>query len=401
MLTVGSLFSGIGGLEKGLEDTGGFRTVWQCEIEPYPSAVLRKHWPGIPNLGDITKVRWEDVKRPDLICGGFPCQDISWAGKGAGIEKGARSSLWFEYAKAIRILRPRYALMENVPALTHRGLSRVLASLAEIGYDAEWFHLSAADVGAWHKRERIFILAYTDNGHGRQEKEICTRRDAVIAGGDEVPDGSSEGLERTTGRERGRPPEAHNEVPDPKGEREIAAQQSGQRDGIIQVRETPKRMHDCYYEWCDKCENSVCCCPEYIRSVPNSDHNGAFGQARSEEGRRRMQAESCYGRGEVPNLHNAGLEGKPHAGGFGFGGAQFHELVARCRGENRAGIWAVEPRLDRVANGVPRRMDRIKCLGNSVVPQVAEAVGRLILEFDKEVYHAAIPRRPVRNDPQG
>lgn len=161
MLTVGSLFSGIGGLERGLEATGGFKTIWQCEIDPYASAVLKKHWPEVPNLGDITKVRWEDVKRPDVICGGFPCQDISVAGKGAGIKEGTRSGLWSEYAKAIRILRPKYALIENVSILTKRGLDIVLSDLAKAGYDAEWRDIRASDVGAPHRRERESLLLPT------------------------------------------------------------------------------------------------------------------------------------------------------------------------------------------------------------------------------------------------
>lgn len=162
MLAVGSLFSGIGGIELGLERTGGFKTIWNCEVDDYASAVLRKHWPDIPNLGDITKVKWENVQRPDTICGGFPCQDISIAGKGRGIVEGKRSGLWSEFAKAIRILRPRYALVENVPMLADRGLWLVLADLAEMGYDAEWGIVSASDVGANHRRERLFVVAYAD-----------------------------------------------------------------------------------------------------------------------------------------------------------------------------------------------------------------------------------------------
>ena len=160
MMSVGSLFSGIGGLEYGLERTGSFKTIWNCEIEAYPSAVLKKHWSDVPNLGDITKVKWDEVKKPDVICGGFPCQDISVAGKGAGIKDGKRSGLWREFAKAIRVLRPKYALIENVPMLVKRGLHVVLEDLAEIGYDAEWKIISAAECGAPHKRERLFVIAY-------------------------------------------------------------------------------------------------------------------------------------------------------------------------------------------------------------------------------------------------
>src|SRR3990167_11328772 len=111
MITVGSLFSGIGGIEYGLEKTEGFRTIWFVENYRYASAVLRKHWPAIPNLGDITKIEWEKVEKPDMLTGWFPCQDISIAGKRKGINA-ERSGLWKEYAKAIRILRPKYALIE-------------------------------------------------------------------------------------------------------------------------------------------------------------------------------------------------------------------------------------------------------------------------------------------------
>lgn len=175
MLTVGSLFSGIGGIELGLERTNGFKTIWNCELDEYASKVLKKHWANVPNLGDITQVNWSEVEKPDLICGGFPCQDISIAGKGVGLEKGKRSGLWKEFAKAVRILRPEFALVENVSMLVHRGLDVVLRDLAEAGYDAEWFTLRASDVGAPHKRERIFIVAHFDEfrrgmgwGNGRE-----------------------------------------------------------------------------------------------------------------------------------------------------------------------------------------------------------------------------------------
>ena len=151
MLTVGSLFSGIGGLELGLEVTGHFQTIWQVENDDYARKILEKHWSDIPRYGDIRKINWSRIKKPDVLCGGFPCQDISIAGKGVGIT-GKRSGLWAEYAKAIRILRPKFALIENVSALTNRGLNVVLADLAKIGYDAEWYNISASAVGALHQR---------------------------------------------------------------------------------------------------------------------------------------------------------------------------------------------------------------------------------------------------------
>ena len=159
MLTVGSLFTGIGGIDLGLERTGRFKISWMVEVDEFCRRILKKHWPEVPCYGDIRAVDWSAVPRVDMLCGGFPCQDISCANPhGKGIE-GARSGLWKEYARAIGVLRPRYALVENVPALVRKGLDVVLADLASLGYDAEWINLSASDVGAPHRRERVFIVA--------------------------------------------------------------------------------------------------------------------------------------------------------------------------------------------------------------------------------------------------
>ena len=182
-MTFGSLFSGIGGLDLGFE-RAGFTPLWFCEIEPYPRSILKKHWPEVPCYEDVTILSYtmrigcgeesraqqrterisengeaKRIERPDVLIGGFPCQDISMAGKGAGLD-GARSGLWWEFHRLIGEFRPRYAVMENVAALVVRGLPEVLGSLSEIGYDAEWTIVSAASVGAPHIRERIFIVAY-------------------------------------------------------------------------------------------------------------------------------------------------------------------------------------------------------------------------------------------------
>jgi DNA (cytosine-5)-methyltransferase 1 len=158
--TFGSLFAGIGGLDLGLE-RAGWECRWQVEIDDYYRRVLTKHWPDVPKFGDIRTVGGGELERVDLICGGFPCQDISYSGKGVGIG-GGRSGLWSEYVRLIRLLRPRYVLVENVAALLDRGLGRVLGDLAESGYDAEWDCLPASAFGAPHQRERIFLVAYPD-----------------------------------------------------------------------------------------------------------------------------------------------------------------------------------------------------------------------------------------------
>lgn len=166
MLRVLDLFSGIGGFSLGLERTGGFETVAFCEIEEFPRRVLAKHWPGVPIYDDVRTLTAErlaaDGIAVDVICGGFPCQDISSAGRKVGIG-GERSGLWTHYARLIGEIRPRYVLVENVAALLARGLSVVLGDLARLGYDAEWDSIRASDVGLPHERARVWIVAYPDD----------------------------------------------------------------------------------------------------------------------------------------------------------------------------------------------------------------------------------------------
>ena len=169
-MRIGSLFSGgCGGLELGLERAGVGHVVWQCEIDAAARRNLARHWPGVVQHKDVREVTSETAERVDVICGGFPCVDLSFAGKGAGLQ-GARSGLWFEYLRVVRELRPRFVVIENVPALLVRGLDVVLSGLAESGYDAIWFTLRASDVGATHRRERLFIVAYR-NGEGESQPE--------------------------------------------------------------------------------------------------------------------------------------------------------------------------------------------------------------------------------------
>ena len=172
---IGSLFSGIGGLELGLERAGLGRVVWQVEQDNYCRQVLAKHWPDAVRFEDVRSAGAGGLEPVDLICGGFPCQDLSVAGSGEGLD-GDRSGLWFEYARIIRELLPRFVVVENVPALTFRGLDRVLGSLAGLGYSARWGVLSAQDVGAPHLRRRLFIVAWREmadasNKHAQQHRK--------------------------------------------------------------------------------------------------------------------------------------------------------------------------------------------------------------------------------------
>jgi DNA (cytosine-5)-methyltransferase 1 len=162
-VTIGSLFSGIGGLELGIERATGARTIWQVEIDPYCRAVLAKHWPDARRYEDVRTIGAE-VERPDIICGGFPCQNLSSSASMHGGRTGLHgeaSGLWHEYARAVRVLRPRFVFVENVPDLVDLGLDEVLGALAALGYDAEWGVFSHLEVGGWTNRERLFLLAHT------------------------------------------------------------------------------------------------------------------------------------------------------------------------------------------------------------------------------------------------
>jgi DNA (cytosine-5)-methyltransferase 1 len=229
--TVGSLFSGIGGLDLGLE-RAGMKVVWQSEIDPFACKVLKKHWPEVVNHGDIKQIDWATVEPVDIICGGYPCQPFSTAGKRKGTDDPRH--LWPWVKTAISELRPQYAILENVRGHLTMGGLQVVGELAEIGYDAEWRVISAAGVGAPHRRERVIILAY-----------------------------------------------------------------------------------------------------------PNS--------SRWEGGVRTQKTRQAFSR-----FNDSGT-------------------IERWRAQ-----WITEPRMDRVAHGIPKRMDKLRGLGNAVVPQVAEYIGRLI-----------------------
>lgn len=187
-MRVGSLFSGYRGLDMAVEQFFGAETVWWSDIDKGAIKINQHHWPDQPNLGDITKVDWSDVEPVDILTGGFPCQDLSHAGKRAGLRPGTRSGLWSHMAYAISQLRPRYVIAENVRGLLSasadssveqcawcvggagdgephlRALGAVLGDLAELGYDTQWVGLRAADVGAPHGRFRVFITAADTRG---------------------------------------------------------------------------------------------------------------------------------------------------------------------------------------------------------------------------------------------
>jgi DNA (cytosine-5)-methyltransferase 1 len=267
-LRVLDLFSGIGGFSLGLE-RAGMRTVAFCEIDPFCREILGKHWPSVPIYSDIRELSAQHLTANgigiDVICGGFPCQDISLAGKGAGID-GARSGLWSEYARLIGEVRPRYVIVENVAALLARGIDRVLGNLAALGYDAEWHCIPAAAVGAPHRRDRLWIVAYPCGDQLRHEPGWLSgaRGSDPSISGDDGEEGS---------------------LADPSGDRRAPKRQ----------RSTPR-----YFDGSDQLQGWETC-------------------------------------------------------------------------------WLIEPDVGRVAHGVPARLDRLRALGNAVVPQIPEIIGRAIM----------------------
>lgn len=169
-LTIVDLFSGIGGFSLGLEATGHFKTIAFCEREPYCQAVLARHWPEVPCHDDIRTIPATDYTGANIVTAGFPCQDISLAGKGAGLA-GERSGLFWDTLTAIRDIRPEVVLLENVAALLVRGLDAVVYELATLGYDVEWHCIPAGFLGAPHWRDRVWIIAHTlgDGLQGKRE----------------------------------------------------------------------------------------------------------------------------------------------------------------------------------------------------------------------------------------
>jgi len=173
-LTFGSLFAGIGGLDLGLE-RAGMECKWQVEIDDYCQKVLAKHWPDITLYGDVHNVGNHNLEAIDLICGGFPCQDVSQQGLRKGITKGTRSGLWFEFHRIIEEMQPQWAIIENVRGLLSidngAGFGTVLRDLATIRYNAEWACFPASAFGAHHKRYRVFIVAYPQSRNVQPPKQ--------------------------------------------------------------------------------------------------------------------------------------------------------------------------------------------------------------------------------------
>ena len=342
-LTVGSLFSGIGGIDLGLE-RAGMTVKWQSEIDPFACKVLKKHWPNIPNLGNIKEINWRETEKVDVICGGYPCQPFSTAGKRNGEEDPRH--LWPWVREAISELRPQYAILENVRGHLSLGGLSVIGELASIGYDAEWRVISAASVGANHKRDRIVIVAYPS--------ELFS---------DGSNNNSRVGMESETVPELGNSG-GSTDVADADGERRFI----GRFNNKTRIVDSRSQKGD---------------------DVANTDDSGSRTSERrvdcdwSEEIKERQFAQSGFS-GCSSNVADTQKQcGNGRRNGDIFGQSATDWIQGKVRGKGCHGRftnWEVEPDVGRVAHGVPSRVDRLRGLGNAVVPQVAEIVGRLILQ---------------------
>jgi DNA (cytosine-5)-methyltransferase 1 len=287
------LFAGIGGFSLGLERAGLTRPAGFVEIDPFCQRVIARHWPDAPIHSDVTTREFIEGEA-DVITAGFPCQDVSLAGKRAGLS-GARSGLYRHVVRAVRMVRPRVALLENVAALLCGGMGAVLGDLAEVGYDAEWHCIPACAIGAPHRRDRVWIIA---NPGGEQHQ------------GDRAP------LSGAIAAELSR----------------AAADAAGSDDWL------------------------------------------------SAAGTRERQESEFGGRALAPDVADAMCDDEQgiFAGGADAKGRQ--GPLERSSGPcgDGAGWWAVEPDVGRVGHGIPARVDRLRSLGNAVVPQVVEVIGRAL-----------------------
>ena len=415
------LFSGIGGFALAAE------TVWRneldlvafCEIDPYCHKVLNKNFPQVPIHEDIKILDGTAFKDIDLLTGGFPCQDISVAGRGEGLS-GDRSYLWFEMLRIIRDVRPRYALVENVPMLTSRGGTRVLADLAEIGYNAEWTIISARDVGARHLRKRIWIVAYPDSELRRRRRAIrasredqegqlrsqkkgkvsydvrseAVRRSTLRGETGDISDSASTGTGQndrrvwtgTGGTNGGKNTEkASGNIPNSdnsgsgtsryetdkdrqkenKGREEFTqSEPSGHSTKVSDT--TVKRLQGTIGEEHERTGERPA---KRSGEVSNSDIHGEEWD-KSKDRKRRRSLQVCT---EVSHSDSQRLQGSEKTGDTQEEGKKPQDqfLTRLSRGET---YWETEPNIRRVANGVPSRVDRIKGLGNAIVPQVATVI---------------------------
>ena len=201
-LRIGSLFSGMGGLDMAVESVfPGARPVWFCEFDDGPSKILARHWPDVPNLRDVTTIDWSEVPPIDVLTGGYPCQPFSAAGRRKGADD--ERHLWPYVREAVRVLRPRFVLLENVAGHRSLGFDRVLGDLAEDGVDVRWTSVRASDVGAPHHRERLFILAVPAGEDVGNSDGVGTTGGRVVGPSGSAPAASTTDLGDAADSDRG------------------------------------------------------------------------------------------------------------------------------------------------------------------------------------------------------
>ncbi|ANS03868.1 site-specific DNA methylase [uncultured Mediterranean phage uvDeep-CGR2-AD3-C76] len=317
-LTVGSLFSGIGGFDLGLE-RAGMVVKWQVERDLWCQKVLAKHWPDVPRYTNVEDVG-SNLECVDLICGGFPCQPVSVAGDQKGISDDRW--LWPEFRRIVGVLRPRYVLVENVPGLFAanggHAFGEVIGDLADLGYDCEWTVLSAADVGAPHLRKRVWIVADAD-AYGRDPKSDGQGRESRSSFGSTV----ALGERRVDQRRR-------------LGQEPRMADADRQSEGSKRIRSDRERF-ECEAQGVGTAERHRH--PDGSQEMADADHEG--------QSSRTFQAVEGTSLSEFTSSHQ---------------------------------WWRTEPNVGRVAHGVPLRVDRLKGLGNAIVPQCAEWIGRRLVQ---------------------
>jgi DNA (cytosine-5)-methyltransferase 1 len=322
-------FSGIGGFSLAARWLGGIETVQFVEREPYCQRILAKHWPTVPIHDDICTFN-PAPGSADIVCGGFPCQDISQAGKGAGLA-GSRSGLFYELLRVVRLVGPRYIVLENVAAITYRGMDDVLGALAEAGYDAEWACIPAAAVGACHQRDRWWLVAYSND----------SRRDGA---GEDAPitacNGADDGL--SVRSELGHI--AHRPGRDAGTADSIGLR--GQRRGA---------------------------------AGDLAGQAGAGEVDRQERQRDGDAADDCGPVAAHPH-HQRQQERQPAAIASGTGRTGWGDAPQRLNPDWRS--YLSEPVLCRGDDGLSGRVDRLKALGNAVVPQVAMVPLARVLELE-------------------